>query len=501
MTLGWKLLGEWVKTLYGISTISLVVLSLFLVAVGFPDFATFATILGIAISVYAIVVEKQSQLQLATNMVRAFEISLDKITKASYQPVRSKIPNIRQEFVSWWKEQRSAYALKEFMRQPKLAPRDLVAWAVADWLERTLPDETKYQTLMDFLVYSFLRDNFPEVDHAIRSIQAKYSDFGRCIEDDARRPFYALVFTYYNQNRRGMTDLLEGYRISDTNLLRQGYYTMRGVSEIVNEVIGRLNQNLSDREKARYLLKLVDELRSYLSEKGISLDKFGEAYFSATERAFVIFTAEKKGNHLLKDSLKKSKIPMSNLYFTGPHIVLPSADLDSASMLRQELFPTLDSEYPHVLLIARLAPPDIVISSGKLTPNLKRIGNELVLMGNASERITNYLTLLDKLPKDFVESLHLDFLILSLKDRDLRILREREKEIIVGIDSQIGVKISKLTDFSKLKDQDKATLASLLEHIGIPTSDSRIYAAELVEAAQKWKYVLYGTPTPQILQP
>lgn len=502
----WEIVKEWTTTASGIGTIVLVILALVVLSGGSPTYSVGLSMCSTALAVYSFLGQRLRQSSLVAEKVEAFKAILNRVSSSGYVPALYQNQSRNSEFVGSWTNRWIKTARRKFGRDASLFPRGLIGEVVTDWLNCILGSYMKNPPLRDFLVYSFLLDNFPESKDALGIIKEKYADFVISVGDGTRRPFFGLVFSYFIEQKRTLGDLEKACGITDETHLEKAYYFVQGGSQLTNQIMDRFEQLFTAKEQAQFLMKLTNELRSYFKDKGISIDKFGEAYLSASENVFAVFRAEERANGkqkpVLKDSIERSGYPVSGLYFTGPQLIFAPKEISDTAKLKQKLFPTIDPKHPHVLLVARLATPDVLMSSGPLTqPWMKRVANELVLVGKASARMGNYLTRIEKLPQEFIESLHMDFLILSLRDRDVDKIRDNEDDIIDKISQKTSYTISKLTDFSKLKDADVPIVQGVFEKLGLSSTDSKEYAAELIRGARNWSYILYGTGGPQIPSP
>jgi hypothetical protein len=495
------MLKSWIKSISGLATLLLLFGALLSWFTGFQDIALFLAICDLILSIVGIVSEKRSQLSHVRQRLEAYQRLLTKVATAEFEPIGPLVargdPKYKDTWVNWQLQNK----FDKFLTNASLLPDDLLCEGITSWLWAWLPKGWIQNTsIRDFMVYAFLRENFAGYWTLLKQVEAQYSDLDSILKDPSKQRFLALLYSYFLRNKKSLNDLYDAfYHLDDPNRLREAYYFLTGAREQVREIRERFEQALTEREKLNYFLKLTDQLRQHLQSRGVSLEKFGEAYLSGMKNAYVVFTAEKSGKNLIKQAIRSSSIPRADLYFTGPHILFPEDSVNNAEELKRILFSDLSKDYSHVLLIARLLPADIKLSSENLTPPLERIARKLTLIGSVSDSVQKYLTILDILPKDFLEKVSLDFLILDVREDEKLVLRHGEDQLREAIKQSLHIQVAKLTDYSKIGTVDGPKLATLLEQIGIGNKVSRAYANKIVEGATKWRFIIYGSPMPEIL--
>jgi len=494
-----KIFKSWILSPEGVFILGLCFFASCLWFTGNKDLAFIVTVLDIVVSIFDIAYSKFQQISIIKEKVRNYEVIIDKIITSPYTLLLGLEQVKTPQELEFWKNSMIDHAFQKFSANPSLLPKDLLEETIINWFDFYLKN-WKDEAYKDFLIYTFIKEVFPEELEIIAKIEKKYSDFEHIFLDDRKRPFLGLIYYYFLANKKDWKSLKNyGYNLNDRDKLREAFYFIKDFREQATQIVGRIEQALTEKDKAAYLLKLTDELRQHFQERGISLEKYGEVFLSELKNAYIIFTMEKKGYSEIKNAIKASKIPRTDLYFTGPHLLYPHPSINTATKLKKLLFPKLSKEYPHVVFIIRALPSDISISSGKTTPQLKRTKRKLEFIGTLANRTKIYLTALDKLPVDFFESISVDFLVLSLRGKDKNIFRTKEKQLREKIKEKLGIEIKKLTDYSLLKPNDEEQLIKILIELGFGKTISKVYANEIINQSKKWRYILYGSPVPEEL--
>lgn len=469
---------------------------------GFKDWGILLGIISTLLAVYSTLSEKAARVSQIYQKRNEYEKIIDKIVSSSFAPLITLIPNIERQHITEWKEKLLCKAGKKFISNPSLEPKDFLKETLETWFQLVLPsDLTVDDAVLDFFVYSFTKENFPG-EPLLNTIEKKYDDFDSTCSDDRKRPFLSLLHTFYIDRKKTLNELRSTHAVTNREKLKKAFYFLKGVLEQVQDFMKRFDETFKVKEKNIYLSKLFDELRLNFQSRGISIEKFGEAFLDKVQNAYIIFKAEAGRNDRIRKAIRASEIRKADLYFTGPHLFYPDSSINSAMKLREKIIPKLPRDYPHVLFIARILPSDVSINAGKLTPMLKRINKNLVSIGELSESVQNYLTLLDEFPIDFFEKLNVDFLILSLREDDKLILREKEDDIRKLARKDLGIQIEKLTDYSRIENtrKSRSKLSEILKNVGIRSPKiAEKYANEIINRSKNWRYTLYGSPTPKEL--
>lgn len=157
------MIKSWLETTVAKVIVALAIVTIVLWLLGIKDFAFILAIVDIILSVYDVIQGKLQQITAIKEKISEYELFLDKVINADFSLISKIKQDIPEASIEAWKSSLINYAFGRFSKNLSLSSRDLTEITILSWMNLFFGDLSKYEAFRDFLIYSFLKENFERV--------------------------------------------------------------------------------------------------------------------------------------------------------------------------------------------------------------------------------------------------------------------------------------------------------------------------------------------------